>query len=123
MLEGSKTVNATGTPRYEMKYEIPREAFKQRLEERLNFVLVDLLPADSTPVKYENVVNLKYGSDFKTAFSTQFPNKNQNVIVYSLKPGDNSPEAAANDLADLGYHFVYFYKGSPEDVVLDKGLN
>ena len=106
-----------------MKYEIPREAFKQRLEDRLNFVLVDLVPAESTPVKFENVIYIKYGNDFKKSFSDQFPNKNQNIILYSLKPGDDSPTTAANELAELGYHFVYFYKGSPEDIVLDKGLN
>lgn len=106
-----------------MKYEIPREAFKQRLEERLNFVFVDLLPADRTPVKFENVVHMNYSSKFKNEFETQYPNKNQNVVVYSLQKGDEAPSKAANDLAEAGYHFVYFYNGTPDDVVLDKGLN
>lgn len=106
-----------------MKYEIPREAFKQRLEERGNFVFVDLLPADKTPAKFENVVHLNYGSQFSSEFATQFPNKNQNVIVFSLQKGDETPAKAADDLASAGYHFVYFYKGTPDDVVLDKGLN
>ena len=106
-----------------MKYEIPREAFKQRLEERLNFVFVDLLPEDRTPVKYENVVHINYSSQFKDQFSSQFPNKNQNVIVYSLVKGDEAPQKAANDLSEAGYNFVYFYNGTPDDVVLDKGLN
>jgi hypothetical protein len=106
-----------------MKYEIPREAFKQRLEDRLNFVFVDLLPADRTPVKFENVVHINYGPQFKMEFSSQFPNKNQNVVVYSLQKGDETPAKAANDLAELGYNFVYFYNGTPDDVVLDKGLN
>lgn len=106
-----------------MKYEIPREAFKQRLEERLNFVFVDLLPEDRTPVKYENVVHINYSSDFKNQFSSQFPNKNQNIILYSLAKGDDAPARAANDLAEAGYNYVYFYNGTPDDVVLDKGLN
>lgn len=106
-----------------MKYEIPREAFKQRLEERLNFVFVDLLPEDRTPVKFENVVYLNYSSQFKNDFSGQFPNKNQNIVLYSLQKGDEAPAKAAQDLSDLGYNFVYYYNGSPEDVVLDKGLN
>lgn len=106
-----------------MKYEIPREAFKQRLEERLNFVFVDLLPADRTPVKFENVIHMNYSSGFKNEFSSQFPNKSQNVVLYSLQKGDDAPSKAAADLAELGYHFVYYYNGSPEDVVLDKGLN
>ena len=106
-----------------MKYEIPREIFKQRLEDRLNFVFVDLLSEDKTPVKYENVVHLNYTAQFKDQFSSQFPNKNQNVIIYSLAKGDNAPEKAANELSEAGYNFVYFYKGTPDDVVLDKGLN
>jgi rhodanese-related sulfurtransferase len=106
-----------------MKYEIPREIFKQRLEDRLNFVFVDLLSAEKTPVKFENVVNINYGTEFKNEFSSQFPNKNQNVVVYSLQKGDETPEKAANELSELGYNFVYYYKGSPDDVVLDKGLN
>ncbi len=106
-----------------MKYEIPREAFKQRLMDRLNFVFVDLLPADKTPAKFENVVHLNYSSQFKTEFASQFPNKNQNVIVFSLQKNDATPAKAADDLAELGYQFVYFYNGSPDDVVLDKGMN
>ncbi len=106
-----------------MKYEIPREAFKQRLEERLNFVFVDLLPAERTPVKFENVVHMNYSSQFKNDFMGQFPNKNQNIVLYSLQKGDDAPSRAAADLADAGYHFVYFYSGTPDDVVLDKGLN
>jgi hypothetical protein len=106
-----------------MKYEIPREMFKQRLEDRLNFVFVDLLPAEKTPAKFENVVHLNYSSNFKNEFSAQFPNKNQNIIVYSLQKGDEAPVKAANDLAEAGYHFVYFYNGTAEDIVLDKGLN
>lgn len=106
-----------------MKYEIPREAFKQRLEDRLNFVFIDLLPADKTPVKFENVVHMNYSSEFKSQFASHYPNKNQNVVVYSLAKGDDAPARAAQDLSDAGYNFVYFYTGTPDDVVLDKGLN
>jgi hypothetical protein len=106
-----------------MKYEIPREAFKQRLEDRLNFVFVDLLPADKTPVKFENVVHMNYTSQFKTEFTTQYPNKNQNVVLYSLAKGDDAPAKAAEDLDQAGYNFVDYYSGTPDDVVLDKGLN
>ncbi len=106
-----------------MKYEIPREMFKQRLEDRLNFVFVDLLPADRTPVKFENVEHMNYSSNFKSEFVAKYPNKAQNVVLYSLQKGDDAPSKAANDLAELGYHFVYFYNGTSDDVVLDKGLN
>ena len=106
-----------------MKYEIPREAFKQRLEERMNFVFVDLLAADRSPANFENIINIGYGPEFKNQFSAQFPNKNQNVVLFSLQKGDESPLKAANDLAEMGYHFVYYYQGNPEDAILDKGLN
>lgn len=106
-----------------MKYEISREAFKQRLEDRLNFVFVDLLPPERSTVKFENVVNINYSSNFGKEFSTQFPDKNQNVLLYSLQKGDEAPAQAAQDLAELGYNFVYYYNGTPDDVVLDKGLN
>lgn len=106
-----------------MKYEIPREMFKQRLEDRLNFVFVDLLPADRTPVKFENVVHINYSSKFKDEFASQYPNKAQNILLYSLQKGDDAPAKAADDLAALGYNFVYFYNGTADDVVLDKGLN
>jgi hypothetical protein len=106
-----------------MMYEIPREMFKQRLEDRLNFVFVDLLSEEKTPAKYKDVVHLNYGPDFKEKFAVKYPNKNQNIMLYSLKQGDESPAKAAQELAESGYHFVYYYLGSPDDVVLDKGLN
>ncbi len=106
-----------------MKYEIGRESFKQRLGDRLNFIFVDLLPETKTPAKYENAVYMAFGPNFKTDFTAKYPNKNQNVILYSLQKGDNTPSDAADALAEAGYNFVYFYKGTPDDVVLDKGLN
>lgn len=106
-----------------MKYEISRESFKQRLEDRLNFVFIDLLPQDRTPAKFENVVHMNYSSGFKNDFPAKYPNKNQNVILYSLQKGDEAPAKAAEDLSALGYNFVYFYNGTSEDLVLDKGLN
>ncbi len=106
-----------------MKYEIPREMFKQRLEDRLNFVFVDLLPADRTPVKFKDIEHINYTSEFKDQFAAKYPNKSQNVMLFSLQKGDDAPARAANDLAELGYNFVYYYNGTAEDVVLDKGLN
>lgn len=106
-----------------MKYEIPREAFKQRLEDRMNFVFVDLQSSASTAMKFENIENLNYGPQFKTEFSNKFPNKNQNVVLYSMKKGDEAPSLAADDLSNLGYNFVYYYVGSADDNVLDKGMN
>ena len=106
-----------------MKYEVPREAFKQRLGDRLNFLFVDMLPENRTPAKFADSVHMKYGTSFKDEFLKAYPNKNQNIMLYSLERDDHSPAMAADVLSQEGYNFVYFYKGSPEDVVLDKGLN
>lgn len=106
-----------------MKYEIPREAFKQRLEDRLNFVFIDLMSEEKSPVKFKDVVHMNFGTQFKTEFAAQYPNKNQNIVVYSLQKGDEAPAKAAQELSDAGYEFVYFYNGTPNDIVLDKGLN
>jgi hypothetical protein len=106
-----------------MKYEIPREAFKQRLEDRLNFVFVDLQPTSSSTMKFENIEQLSYGPQFKTEFSAKYPSKTQNVVLYSMKKGDEAPAHAADELAAMGYQFVYFYTGSADDLVLDKGMN
>jgi hypothetical protein len=64
-----------------MNYEIPREMFKQRLEDRLNFVFVDLLPEDSTPVKFENVVHINYSSNFKTEFAAKYPKQHPLKLI------------------------------------------
>jgi hypothetical protein len=106
-----------------MKYEISRESFKQRLDDRLNFVFVDLTSAGHASVKFENVVHLTYGPQFKSEFAAQYPNKVQNVMLFSLQKGDEAPIQAADELEALGYNFIYFYRGTPDDVVLDKGLN
>lgn len=104
-----------------MKYEIPREAFKQRLENRLNFVFIDL-EAGKSSVNFENVEQMSYGPQFREDFSAKFSNKSQNIILYSMN-GNDVPEKAAQDLTDAGYQFVYFYKGNSEDHILDKGIN
>lgn len=104
-----------------MKYEIGREVFKQRLEERLNFALVNVQP--KLVVGFENTTHLPYGSDFVSKFSSQFPNKAQNIIVYTTAENDDSVQKAADELAASGYHFVYYYRGAESDALLDKGLN
>jgi len=106
-----------------MVYEIPREMFKQRLEDRLNFIFIDLVPADRTLVKFENIDQINFSTQFKNEFAAKYPNKTQNVMLFSLQKGDDAPAKAANELSDLGYHFVYYYNGTADDVVLDKGLN
>lgn len=104
-----------------MKYEIPREVFKQRLEDKMNFALVDVHA--QVVVAFEGAAHMPYGPNFASAFEAKYPAKNQNVLLYSLNSGDESPAKAADELAQAGYQFVYFYCGSDKDIVLDKGLN
>ncbi|MFP5457943.1 MAG: hypothetical protein ACLGG7_04360 [Bacteriovoracia bacterium] len=104
-----------------MKYEIPREVFKQRLEDKLNFALVDV--HSQVVVAFEGSTHMPYGPNFVSSFETKYPAKNQNVLLYSLNSSDESPAKAADELAQAGYQFVYFYRGSDKDIVLDKGLN
>ncbi len=104
-----------------MKYEIPREMFKQRLVEKHNFVFVDV--QSSVAVAFEGTEHMPYSTDFIQKFSAKYPNKSQNVIVYAMNPVDESPVKAAEDLSLAGYQFVYFYRGSAKDLTLDKGLN
>jgi len=107
-----------------MKYEIPREIFKQRLNDKLNFVMIDVQdPARAGKLKFEGTSNLPFTPDFAKAFAAQFPEKTQNVILFSLTLGDDKPSLAADALENAGYNFVYYYRGSDADVVLDKGLN
>jgi len=103
-----------------MKYEISREIFKQRLEDRHNFVFINLA---ASSVKFDNVVDLTFTDGFASKFSSQYPDKAQNIILYSLNKGDRSPEKAAHELSSLGYQFVYYYLGSDKDKVLDQGMN
>lgn len=107
-----------------MKYEIPREMFKQRLTDKHTFAIIDVQDAGRAgKVKFEGVVNIPFGSDFAKTFAAQYPKKDQNVILYSLTSGDEAPQQAAEALENAGYNFVYYYRGSTNDVVLDKGLN
>lgn len=107
-----------------MKYEIPREVFKQRLNDKHTFVMIDVQDAGRAgKLKFEGTVNIPFGDNFAQTFAAQYPQKQQNVILFSLTAGDEAPAQAADALSSAGYSFVYYYRGSSVDVVLDKGLN
>jgi len=107
-----------------MKYEIPREVFKQRLTDKHTFVIIDVQDAGRAgKLQFEGTSNIPFTADFAKAFAALYPQKQQNVILFSLTPGDEGPQQAAEALENAGYNFVYYYRGSAQDVVLDKGLN
>ncbi len=107
-----------------MMYEIPKEAFKQRLENKLNFALIDINEnRQKEQTVLDGVEYMSFGDNFSSTFSTKYPDKTKNIVIFSLAKGDERPKMAAQSLSDAGYHFVYYYRGEPTDVVLDKGIN
>jgi hypothetical protein len=103
-----------------MFYEVSREAFKQRLENKLNFVVIDL--TQNKEAFFKDTDALSYGPQFLSDFKNKYTDKSRNYLLYSLKTNQDV-KMAAESLAKDGYQFVYFYVGSEKDLVLDKGLN
>jgi hypothetical protein len=104
-----------------MKYEVGREIFKQRLEDRMNFVMIN---TQTHPTQFfENIDHCPFNGDFVQKISTKVPLKTQNILLFTLEAQDQSAAEAASALQKAGYKFVYYYQGSDQDVVLDKGLN
>ncbi len=104
-----------------MMYEISKEAFKQRLENKLNFVFVNI--GKDTIDGLEGNVHMAYSNQFVSQFTGKYSNKNQNIILFSLNKEEENLKNAASELAHNGYKFIYYYYGQPHDVILDKGLN
>jgi len=107
-----------------MMYEIPKEAFKQRLENKLNFALIDINEnREKEQTVLDGVEFMNFSENFSAIISSKYPDKAKNILIFSLSKGDERPKMAAQKLSDDGYHFVYYYRGEPTDVVLDKGIN
>lgn len=102
-----------------MMYEVSKEIFKQRLCNKHNFAIVDLQAAGH----FDGVEHIAHDDSFTSNFEAKYPNKAQNVLLFSLMDGDESPKKAAEKLQNAGYHFVYYYRGEKSDLVLDKGIN
>ena len=105
-----------------MMYEISKEIFKQRLCDKLNFALVEVSDQNNSS-ELKDTKHLKFDGNFTSQFKSMYPNLSQNIVLFSLKANDESPANAAKNLADSGYHYVYYYSGTSEDLLLDKGLN
>jgi hypothetical protein len=104
-----------------MNYEIPREMFKQRLDERLNFILIDISKNPSNVFK--DTESLVFSGSFKQDIEKKFPDKIKNYLLFSFVNNDENLKLAAREMENSGYQFVYYYQGSEKDIVLDKGLN
>ncbi|MCB9091284.1 MAG: hypothetical protein H6621_10410 [Halobacteriovoraceae bacterium] len=108
-----------------MMYEISKEVFKQRLDKskRLNFKIIDISQSPSHDLK--DIENIAYteGQFASSVESAVGGDKDVNIIVFTLEKGNSVPAKAAEDLSNAGFSFVYYYRGEPEDAILDKGLN
>ena len=82
-----------------MMYEISKEAFKQRVENPLNFAFVN------TSESIEGIESTEISS----------LKKDQNILIFSLDCQNREPSKLANKLESEGFEFVYFYEGSVED--------
>lgn len=107
-----------------MMYEISKEVFKQRVNTKSNFAILDLYEdRDAKDLALKNTEAMNFDGNFISTIESKYPSKSQNILVYSLKNGDNRPAEAAKKLSDAGYQFVYYYVGDLDDRYLDKGLN
>jgi len=82
-----------------MMYEISKEAFKQRIENPLNFAFVNTSESIEG-IEATEVSSLK---------------KDQNILIFSLDSSNQEPSKLAQKLDSEGFQFVYFYEGSIED--------
>ncbi|MDA9793416.1 hypothetical protein N9B72_02410 [Bacteriovoracaceae bacterium] len=109
-----------------MMHEISKEMFKQRVCNKSdhNFAIIDLYEDRETKdAVLKKTEYIAYSESFVADVETKYPDKTGNVLLFSLKRGDDRPEKAANDLKNAGYHFVYYYSGDLDDRLVDKGLN
>lgn len=106
-------------------YEISKESFKQRLEERGNFFLIEVSSPDHSLEKasFKEVHLLNDLQGLSQRLDQLAVTKGANLLFFSLVAGHQGPKKAAQAAADLGYHFCYFYQGIPNDHLLDQGLN
>lgn len=92
-----------------MFYEISREVFKQRVETPLEFAIIDLTKGGAgLKVAKSHVYNDEFVSEFQAAY----PDKNQNILLFSYDENDSSPKVAGKKLVDSGYQLVYYYLGN-----------
>ncbi len=107
-----------------MSYEIPREIFKQKLLDRTNLCLIQVLDANSNQeVPFKDVKTIHCPLNIED-FNKNFGQKTMTYIIYGFDQFSSEAKKAAEALTTNGYPFVYFYQGNlSQDKVLDKGIN
>ncbi len=104
-----------------LNYEISREIFAQRLKTPLNFTFIGL---NSKKLcfgkKLSSVEHLSYDPEnFFSDFQHLKIGPTENVVIFSLKRGDRDPQLASKTLRELGYRWVYYFRGRPSDARLE----
>lgn len=107
-----------------MVYEIPREIFKQKLLDRTNMCILQIVGANVTQdVPYKEVKTIQFPVNVEE-FSKNYTNKNLSYLIYGFDQNSADAKKAADVIGAAGYPFVFFYQGSlSQDRVLDKGIN
>ena len=110
-----------------MFYEISQEIFKQKLEKQLNFYIIYVgSNAVFGQINLKKIEFISYQQEFLETFVFRFPNKIQNIILFSFEPlliTQNDWSDLMKKIKELGYQFIYYYRGHLSDNILDKGLN
>ncbi|MDH4468296.1 MAG: hypothetical protein QE271_09570 [Bacteriovoracaceae bacterium] len=107
-----------------MLYEISKESFKQRLEDRLNFKMVDVTDySKSSHEKFKDVLPIPFTNNFVSEVKGKGIGPLNNLIIFSLDKHSKDAKKAADALKAEGFQFIYYYIGSVEDLILEKGLN
>lgn len=107
-----------------MSYEIPREIFKQKLLDRTNLCLLQIVDSNSNQeVPYKDTKTLQFPVNVED-FDKNFSNKSVTYIIYGFDQFSAEAKKAAETIHSHGYPFVYYYQGNlNQDKVLDKGIN
>ena len=107
-----------------MSYEIPREIFKQKLLDRTNLCLLQVVGSNSNQeVPYKDIQTLQFPVNVED-FEKNFGNKSLTYIIYGFDQFSSEAKKVAEVIHAHGYPFVYFYQGNlSQDKVLDKGIN
>jgi hypothetical protein len=106
-------------------YEISRESFKQRLEDRNTFIFIHVCSEekDFSLNTFKDSKNLLWNKDFSLQLENISKDKKTNLLFYTLTENHDESRKAAELAAASGHEFVYFYLGTPSDKLLDQGLN
>lgn len=101
----------------EKYFTITRDALKKKIDEKSNFVIIDVLGQGSYEERHlPGAISIDaHDSDFVKQVQERFPNKNTEIVVYCASFTCPLSLKAASDLADAGYTNVIDFEGGLAD--------